>query len=480
MLEQRIESGSPLMRDLVQKGIDNADAQLSELANDTMTQSYFAELGSEVVNATRELEEVRPVLASLGMEAELAEKEAELHARAADPKVRAAMLCLQLAGIVETVPSPTHNAVNAHEVTSAPKPAEPETPAVQPEQDSDVVQVLVGTNYNLKVGGKYMSLGVNRETAPLLGIADNDARRIRFRIIKFLSQHPGDRFSRGAILSAIGEDITSRNHWETVREIFYDDSLAYKGTPLVSVIKTSDRLHHFEWTGPEIKLTELDREIKSKDDTVFTLSNGVETSGLRGKVLHRLVRASEDNLFWQKDFEELITNPEATQLSSTVSSIRAVLEKNGSEFIIKRLQTGHKSADRTNTYPGYYAVKNPDFDLEAVIAQAESAPEAPFESPFKGPKITGEEITIYLEQTDQLDNPEEHQDVTGAYDDSQKKVIVRATIDKIVEKSIENLEDLQEMCTMAVDMKLPAGKVLSEVLDELEAGGIDDLLARFQ
>src|SRR5579875_3523612 len=77
-LSEQLITAPSSVRALLEEGLQTADTQLRALAQNKEVQSHYGGLASEVEQAAHALDEAAPLLASLGMDAQLQAKREEL------------------------------------------------------------------------------------------------------------------------------------------------------------------------------------------------------------------------------------------------------------------------------------------------------------------------------------------------------------------------------------------------------------------
>jgi hypothetical protein len=264
---------------------------------------------------------------------------------------------------------------------TVPRPGETgETPKKQ-------LTILVDPKNNISINGRAMSLNRDMQIAGKVG-AEAEGRKLRVDVIRFMANNPGVGFRASEIWPSIrpNESEFNRQLWNQYCKDFFRYEFKHNRTPIITVNQVRPKLLHYSLDSFELIVGDTDKELKVKDESIFTLPNGVEVGGKGGKLLHMLARASKD----QPVIEEAVSNKLYSHdelrrrggtrgiLSALVSSVRQ--DTKGTSLEIIKVLTNQKDPDSKRKYPGYYMIEKP-VDA-ATAAQIETEAEQQSREPL--------------------------------------------------------------------------------------------------
>ncbi len=345
-LQQTIRSASELMRDLLQQGLETADARLAELAVEAEVSAYYVKLGGGVTQAAQELEQVESTLRELGLDEQIEAKRREIEAMSTSPEVKAARYFVELCAVRVEVDDNTPQ--------PPPRPARPEAQGEKP-----TLTILVDPHYNISVNSKVMSLSRDLKAAGKVG-GEAAGRKLKADVITFLAENPQQAFKASEIWVAIRPEMDfDRVAWNIHCKDFFREEFKYKRKPIIKVDKTHPRLLHYSLEDFNLSVDRTDKPLNIKDESVFTLPNNREVAGKGGKLLHMLAGASKERPVVDDMVYELYTDEEKSALedpknvlSGLVSAARQRIK--GTNLNIVRVLTDKKDLETNRRRPGYY------------------------------------------------------------------------------------------------------------------------------
>lgn len=373
-LEQKAADAPELLKDILSKAVNQADDRLRELAADPAVRAHYVEQGGPAVAAMVELEQIAPSLEELGMQDSLQEKRRELQEQLPE-NLRQGILSYFIGESVQVAPQEPEAATATAGTTETETPAEL---AASAETTRPKVIVKIDPNNNISINDNSRSLSrrvKNPRTSQAL------VRRLRADALRFLAQHQGEMLLRGPIAKALGlsESHHDRTLWSEVVRTFLEDAPKYGSQPLI-VADTSTPKRYYYGINPalEVTVTDTDRILRPKDESVFMLPNGGEVVGKAGVLMNMLARASSERPLTSEDiigkgrvYEEAEaaehTTPRSQLLSSLLKGVRGHLE--GTDYVVLSTEVGHHPDTKRPIF-GYYMVENAELAAQERAERA--------------------------------------------------------------------------------------------------------------
>jgi hypothetical protein len=314
-LENRVETAPELLIDLLQRGLEAADARLAELSREPEVGEHFSRLrktGEEILKASQELDDVELLLRAVGLDKEIDAKRQELEKMQAEftaikdsPIMRAAKYYMNLVE-VQTVPiedsAPPETTGSDDEKHLSLEAAAKQMGLIVEdttsktaeikESDRSKLQILVDPNNNISLNGIPISLSRELKVAGKTG-AEAAGRALRVDVLRYFNNFPNVERKARDIWEAIrqGEEF-DQSMWNIYVKDFYRDEFTVENKPVIEVYRVRPRLLHYRLGNFDLDIQDTDKVIEFEREGVYTFPSGKEVGGETGQLLHLLARAN--------------------------------------------------------------------------------------------------------------------------------------------------------------------------------------------
>jgi hypothetical protein len=389
-LENRVETAPELLVDLLQRGLEAADARLAELSRNPEVAEHFSRLsktGEEILKASQELDDVELLLRAVGLDEEIDAKRQELEKMQAEfsaindsPIMSAARYYMSLAEVqtvlVEDSASSEASGSEADKHLTLEEAAEElklvvedttSKTAEMKESDKSKLLILVDPNNNISINGEAISLSRELKVAGKTG-AEAAGRALRVDVLRYFNNFPNEERKARDIWEAIrpGQEF-DRSMWNIYVKDFYRDEFNVNNKPVIEVDRVRPRLLHYRLGNFNLDIQDTDKAIEFEREGVYTFPSGKEVGGETGQLLHLLAKASENNP---------VTSISAPKLYKLMSRARIEAQKEGLTLV--KVKVG-VNPNTKRSYAGYYLA-----GLETEPAKNDDTSDDPEGS---GPKV---------------------------------------------------------------------------------------------